>query len=88
MRYKYKINEQGPTYSRDGLLFFLPIDRAEAAIKKLRQKGYKRGNGEVGYGLYSPTWDRQMAEKGDIKTIDGYIDGWWFNPSLAYYIWE
>lgn len=78
---EYKVH-----WAKDGLLFFLPMEQAKIAILQLRKQGFKLGNGDCGYGLYSSTWDRQIAEADNIKINDKYVDGYSFNPSILIYL--
>lgn len=62
--------------SEDGLIAKFSKSDGLEAIKLLRSKGYKYGNGECGKGLYSPNWDRMMGE--------WYGEEFTLNPSLLY----
>ena len=73
-------------WAKDGLMFFLPGAEAARAIQQLRDQGFKRGMGSADNGLYSPNWDRQMAERGDCKINGVWEEGWWFNPSMLNYL--
>ena len=86
---KYALAEGNKvTWSSDGLLFFLPKEKALIALNELKENNYHVVDGDVGFGLYQKgdKTERCLAEEGDIKTINGYIDGWWFNPSCLHYI--
>lgn len=62
----------------DGLLAYFEKSDGRSVISQLRAKGFKYGNGSVGRGLYSPTWDRQL----------GYFfaDRFYLNPSLLIHL--
>lgn len=55
-------------WAKDGLTFRVPLHLRIEVIKYLKTQGYKWGQGEAGYGLYSSTWDRQLEDAGDFNT--------------------
>jgi len=66
------------TELKNGLLYTCSVEVGKLLIKYMRSKhGFKYGNGEIGKGLYSPSWDRQMGEFN--------WDQFQYNPSLLHY---
>lgn len=78
----YQLLAGHATLSHDGLLFFLPDTEAEQFLELACQQGFHRSPGS----LMSPSKDREMGEQDIIRTTEGYIEGWWFNPSLFWKI--
>lgn len=60
----------------DGLLARFARTEGNQAIKMLRAQGFKYGQGDAGFGLYSPTWDRQLGEWYGAELL--------LNPSVLY----
>lgn len=73
-------------WSQDGGLCYLTEAEGNEAIETLRLKyRFNYGKGEVGVGLYSPTWDRQMGEWDEIRGANGYIKVFAVNPSIIWH---
>lgn len=77
-------------WSKDGLIIWIPEPLGIIVIQRMRQEhGFKFGNGNMGRGLYSPTWDRQMGEWDEQKLNGKWEKMLYVNPSvILHYLTE